>query len=314
MKCPLHVAVGVIQDSNGRILIARRPQHLHQGGLWEFPGGKVNAGEDVIIALQRELHEELGIDVTQTRPLMTIEHDYGDKRVFLDVHSVTVFSGKASGREGQAVQWVSIDKLNEFDFPAANRGIVNALRLPDRYMITGEFSDNADCVAKIRRAMQQGVRLVQLRAKHLAEPDYLALAERVMALQAENVVVLLNTTAEIFERTDAMGLHLSSQGLMQLQRRPIAANKLLSVAVHNDRELARAKQVGADLLLISPVMSTASHPHVPAMGWAGFTKLVAMANVPAYALGGMTLADISIAQEHGGQGIAAIGALWPESY
>lgn len=313
MKHLLHVAVGVIQDSHGHILIARRPRHLHQGGLWEFPGGKVNAGENVTFALQRELHEELGIEVTQTCPLMTIEHDYGDKQVFLDVHRVTGFSGEAYGREGQTVQWVTTDRLNEFDFPAANRGIVNALRLPDRCMITGEFSTNADCVARIRCAMQQGVRLVQLRAKHLAEPDYLVLADQVVGLQTENIVVLLNTTPEIFKQTDAVGLHLSSQRLMQLQQRPIAANKLLSVAVHNEQELAQAKQVDADLLLVSPVMSTASHPQMSGIGWEYFAKLVAMADVPVYALGGMALGDIAIAQEHGGQGIAAIGALWPES-
>lgn len=311
MKNLLHVAVGVIQDCNNHVLIARRPRHLHQGGLWEFPGGKVDRGENVVTALRRELHEELGIEVAQTQPLITIEHDYGDRQVYLDVHKVTVFSGEAYGREGQAVQWVAVDKLDEFDFPAANRGIVNAIRLPDRYMITGEFADHSDCVARIRCAGEQGVRLVQLRAKHLPEQAYLALAEQVVALQSKNLSVLLNTSPEIFKQTDASGLHLNSQQLMQIQRRPITAGKLLSVSVHNERELAQAKRLGADMLLISPVMQTASHPQVPAMGWAGFTTLAAMANVPVYALGGMTLADISVAQQHGGQGIAAIGALWP---
>ena len=104
MKNLVHVAVGVIEDAQGRILIARRPAHLHQGGLWEFPGGKVAEHEDVLTTLRRELHEEVGIDIKQTKPLITIEHDYGDKQVWLDVHRVTAFQGEAHGREGQPVK------------------------------------------------------------------------------------------------------------------------------------------------------------------------------------------------------------------
>ena len=311
MKNLVHVAVGVIEDAQGRILIARRPEHLHQGGLWEFPGGKVAEHEDVITALRRELHEEVGIDIKHTKPLITIAHDYGDKQVWLDVHRVTAFQGQAHGKEGQPVKWVTLAELVHFNFPAANRGIINALLLPDRYMITGAFNTIDECVAKIERAVQQGVRLIQLRAKHLPEKDYLLLAKQVLAVQAQGASVLLNTGVDIFTQTNAAGLHLNSQRLMQMQQRPVMADKLLSASVHNEVELAHAKKIGVDFVVVSPVLTTRSHPDAIALGWERFAELVTLANCPVYALGGMCVADIPKAQCHGAQGIAGISALWP---
>ena len=122
----VHVAVGVIRNIVGEILISKRHLESHQGGLWEFPGGKVEAGETVIEALQRELLEELGIQFADARPLLEIEHDYSDKAVCLDVWLVDTFSGSAEGREGQALAWVQPSRLQTYDFPAANHPIIAA--------------------------------------------------------------------------------------------------------------------------------------------------------------------------------------------
>src|SRR5690606_7572608 len=100
----IHVAVGVIVNADGKILIAKRPQTAHQGGLWEFPGGKVDAGETIEQALVRELREELAITVKDSRPLIQIRHHYPDKSVLLDVHKITRFEGNPIGNEGQPVQ------------------------------------------------------------------------------------------------------------------------------------------------------------------------------------------------------------------
>ena len=130
----IHVAVGVIFDNQqeDQILIAKRPQHLHQGGLWEFPGGKVAAGETVDQALKRELFEELGITVTQSQPLMQVEHNYSDKQVFLDIWTVTQYSGEARGIEGQECRWVAMQQLlcaeSKYKFPAANKAILEKLK------------------------------------------------------------------------------------------------------------------------------------------------------------------------------------------
>ena len=130
----IHVAVGVIFDNqqSDQILIAKRPQHLHQGGLWEFPGGKVAAGETVDQALKRELFEELGITVIKSQPLMQVEHNYSDKQVFLDIWTVTQYSGEARGLEGQQCQWVAMQQLlsteSEYQFPEANKAILEKLK------------------------------------------------------------------------------------------------------------------------------------------------------------------------------------------
>lgn len=124
----LHVAVGVLFDAGGRVLIARRKRDAHQGGLWEFPGGKVEAGESVLTALRRELLEELDVQVNDAEPLMQIAHDYGDKRVLLDVWRVIDFNGEAQGKEGQPLAWVNTEQLGDYTFPQANFAIVDSLQ------------------------------------------------------------------------------------------------------------------------------------------------------------------------------------------
>jgi 8-oxo-dGTP diphosphatase len=123
----VHVAVGVILNAREQVLIARRPIDSHQGGLWEFPGGKLETGESVEQALFRELKEELAIEVSECSALVTIEHDYGDKLVLLDVCMVRAFTGDAVGVEGQVLRWIGLDQLGEYQFPAANKPIVELL-------------------------------------------------------------------------------------------------------------------------------------------------------------------------------------------
>ncbi|GAB0110833.1 8-oxo-dGTP diphosphatase MutT [Pseudoalteromonas distincta] len=122
----VNVAVGVIKKNNG-IFICKRGDEQHQGGLWEFPGGKIEAGESVFSALQRELIEEVGITIHSSSQLMVIEHDYSDKCVKLDVHVVSNFSGEAHGAEGQPSEWVAISELENYDFPEANTEIIEKI-------------------------------------------------------------------------------------------------------------------------------------------------------------------------------------------
>ncbi|BFT29474.1 8-oxo-dGTP diphosphatase MutT [Alteromonas sp. D210916BOD_24] len=123
----VHVAVGVIARGD-EIFITLRPDDVHQGGKWEFPGGKVEPTETVLDALKRELDEEIGIEVGDTEPVIVITHDYGDKVVKLDVHRVTEFDGEPHGKEGQLSRWVAVSKLVDADFPDANVPIIRALQ------------------------------------------------------------------------------------------------------------------------------------------------------------------------------------------
>ncbi len=127
MEKIVHVAVGVIEDGDGKICIALRPKGKHLEGYWEFPGGKVESGESVQSALARELLEELSIAIESTQPLIEIKHQYPTKTVFLDVHVVNKFTGNASGKEGQEVRWVKKSELTQFQFPDANKEIINAI-------------------------------------------------------------------------------------------------------------------------------------------------------------------------------------------
>ena len=123
----LRVAVGVILNDRREVLVSRRHDHLHQGGLWEFPGGKIHADETLFEALQRELQEELAITLLAAEPLIDIEHSYPDRCVRLEVCTVRDYRGTPVQQEGQPLAWVSLDALDPGVFPAANRPIIEAL-------------------------------------------------------------------------------------------------------------------------------------------------------------------------------------------
>ena len=129
----IDVVAGVIFDApRARVLLALRRAGQHQGGLWEFPGGKVEPGENLAAALRRELEEEIGIRVGETRPRCQIEHAYPDVLVRLHVFDVLGFAGEPEGREGQRLRWVALDELGEVAFPEANAPIVAGLVGTDR--------------------------------------------------------------------------------------------------------------------------------------------------------------------------------------
>jgi 8-oxo-dGTP diphosphatase len=123
----IHVAVGVIVQKQ-QVFIALRKPEQHQGNLWEFPGGKVEAGESAFQALKREIKEELAIDIHSAEPLISISHDYGDKTVLLDVWWSDAFDGTPIGQEGQITKWVDISALHQYEFPAANKAIIESIQ------------------------------------------------------------------------------------------------------------------------------------------------------------------------------------------
>lgn len=125
-KHTVNVAVGIILRDIS-CFVTKRNETVHQGGKWEFPGGKVERDENVTDALARELREELGIDVIDSEPFMHIEHDYGDKHVTLHIHTVSSFTGEPRGCEGQQGAWVLLEDLQKLRFPDANKAIITKL-------------------------------------------------------------------------------------------------------------------------------------------------------------------------------------------
>lgn len=124
----IEVAVAIMLSQEQKVLTSWRQPHQHQGGLWEFPGGKREPDESMLEALKREISEELGVTVEQAEPFVRIDHDYGDKLVSLDVWLVSHFSGEPCGCEGQPLRWQAIEELQAEEFPAANMPIIEALQ------------------------------------------------------------------------------------------------------------------------------------------------------------------------------------------
>lgn len=308
----IHVAAAAIFDAAGRVLVSRRAAETHQGGLWEFPGGKLEAGESARQALIRELKEELDILPLEIEPLIQVRHAYEDREVLLDCFRVTSFAGEARGLEGQPLRWVHPDELKAEAFPAADRPVITALRLPERYLITGDDPHRPDeFLTRLERALDKGVGLVQLRAHALNDDDYSRLLDRALPLcQARGVDLLVNRPVDTPAWSGvAQGLHLSSRQLMQLTERP-QGDGWVGASCHSPSELAKAVSIRLDYALLSPVLPTSTHPQAEVLGWQRFSHWVAQVNLPVYALGGMRADLLREARQAGAQGIAAIGAFW----
>lgn len=308
----VHVAAGALVDRAGRVLIAQRPARAHQGGLWEFPGGKLEAGESVQAALARELHEELGIVVRRARPLIAVEHAYADKTVRLDVWRIEDWSGVPHGREGQPLAWCDPQALDPVAFPAADVPVLAALRLPPMYLVTGEPAQEPEVfLARLDAALARGVRLVQLRAKALPAGALAPLcAAALQRCRAAGARLLLNGTPALAMQLGADGVHLDARALAACDRRPLPADRLLAASCHDAHELAQARRIGCDFAVLGPLAATATHPEAEPLGWARFAALVRTAGLPVYALGGLGPADLDAAWAAGAQGVAAIRALW----
>jgi 8-oxo-dGTP diphosphatase len=308
----VHVAAAVIRAEDGRVLIARRPEDKHQGGLWEFPGGKVEAGEAVQVALARELEEELGIRPTLARPLIQVQHDYPDKQVLLDVWEVSAFSGEPHGAEGQPLAWVAPRQLGDYEFPAANRPIVTAARLPERYLITPDDLAAPALLRGVQAALDGGIRLLQLRAPKMFDAQYRDLAVDIQGLCAGRAQLMLKGPLEWLGDFPAAGWHLTSAQLRELVGggRPLPAQRWLAASCHGAEELALATQMGVDFVTLSPVQATASHPQASPLGWSQARELLRGFDRPAYLLGGLGPGDVEQAWQVGAQGVAGIRAFW----
>ena len=326
---PIHVVAGVLGDTAGRVLVARRPGGTHLAGLWEFPGGKLAPGESREAGLARELAEELGIRVLAAHPLIWVEHRYPDREVALDVWRVESYSGTPYGREGQPIEWREVRSLDPAQFPPADAPVLAALRLPRRYLVTAEPSRRLDTfLNRLSARVDEGFDLIQLRAKSLAEPALVDLGRRAVDIcRRGGATLLVNADPEVAQRCGAGGVHLSGDRLARLVRersgaigdvrRRLATMSesqcfLVGASCRHGEDIERARVAGCDFAVLGPVRETATHPRGPALGWAGFQCLARGAGLPVFAIGGMRDEDIAVVSQSGGQGVAAIRAFWGE--
>ena len=310
----IHVVAGVIQDARGRILLARRTAGRDLAGFWEFPGGKVDAGETPEQALARELHEELGIHIGNSEPLIAVPCAYRNKRIVLDVRRIAAWTDTPTSRERQALAWSPPGKLVSYPMPPADRPVVSALLQPDRYLITPEPAgqDPERFLRVFETALKSGVRRVQLRSQELTTDALRPLAKAALKFcRAAGAELLINADIDL-ARELGVGVHLRAAQLMRLQERPLPAKLAVAASCHDAAELGQAESRGVDFVVLGPVAPTLSHPERTPLGWDGFARLREQVTLPIYALGGLGHADLSSARAHGAQGIAAIRGLWPE--
>lgn len=301
----IEVAVAIVRESQGRVLLSRRPAHKHQGDCWELPGGKRDPGESVRDALARELDEELGLGVRACRPFMTIDHDYGDRRVRLWFREVTALAGTPRGREGQVVDWFHPDDLTSLPMPAANRPVVTALRLPDAWAIPPDDLDEPGFARALPEQARCG-RGIYLRD---LETRPSALQTRARLCREHGLAIMVRDDAELARSVEADVLHLSS-GKAAIPDQGPEYDGFISMACHDRAERDQALALGADQILLSPVAPTATHPDATPLGWSGLSELATGIAAPVYALGGVTPADLDEARAAGARGIAGIRAFW----
>lgn len=309
---PLRVAAAVIRRPDGSVLLGRRAPERHQGGLWEFPGGKLERCERQIDALARELHEELGISIARGVPLIRVVHEYSDRAVDLEVLEVEAWDGEPTGREGQPLRWVPPAAFGDYDFPAANLPITTAASLPRLALVTPALEGApAEFLERLEHCLDAGVRLVQLRLllddRPLARRVH---ADAVRLCDTYGARALVDDVPGEALLVNAHGLHLSAPRLLQLSARPLGGGQVLSASCHGAGELAHAARLGADFCYVAPVHDSSLHPGAQTLGWHGLRRLVRGAAIPVYALGGMRAADMRLALRAGCQGVAMSSGLW----
>lgn len=301
---PISVVAAVITRQDGCVLLAKRAAHQHQGGKWEFPGGKVEPGENKLRALSRELEEELGIYCNLAQPLMTIRHNYSDKSVLLHFYAVSDWLGQAQGQEGQALEWVPLAKLTEYDFPQANQPLVRALQLGGLVLVWPQQSP-AHWEIRLHLAMQRGIGVFYARNV----TDEALLRQQCAICHQHGAKLLVTDDVTLMQRVSADGVHLKAATAANIAARP--AVPLLSVACHSAQELDCAERLQADMALLSPVQASECKPDAALLGWNALSEMVTGRSLAVFAMGGVGPANLTQARAKGAFGVAGISKFWP---
>lgn len=319
----VEVAAAVLQRPDGSFLLAQRPADKIWAGYWEFPGGKIESGETPRHALVRELHEELGITVTTIYPWVTRVFTYPHATVRLHFFRVTAWSGELHPHEGQQFSWQLLTPIPTLILPLKGRGqvsvspllpanapILRALSLPSLYAI-GNVAELGEqkFMPRLEAALNNGLRLVQLREKSYSREALRALALKMLPLMRQHDArLIINADIELCREIGADGVQLTGAQLAELRERPDV--DWCAASCHSAEELRRAEALGCDFALLSPVLATQSHPGAPHLGWEKFASIAAGSSIPVYALGGLTHDDLRAAWQHGAHGIALLRQAW----
>lgn len=300
------VAAAVIERPDGTFLLAQRPEGKPYPGYWEFPGGKIEAGEDARAALVRELKEELDITVRESSPWITRVYAYTHATVRLHFFRVTAWDGEPRPLEDQAISWQHVDAPDVSPMLPANGPVLASLALPAVMIVSSAAAVGID--EWIRRLTERVVEeklLVQIREKGMERMRVQHLLSRALArAQPFGSRVVVNSDCGIFPQ--AQGVHLTAAALRAASARPEAL--LAGASCHDASELEQAARIGLDYVVVGTLKQTASHEHATALGWERFEALIRGLPMPVYAIGGLRRADLGEARRRGAHGVAVMSA------
>ena len=299
----IEVVAAVLERADGSFLLAQRPPGKVYAGWWEFPGGKVEAGEPLARALERELLEELGIRVVKAYPWITRVHVYEHGTVMIHFFRVMEWQGEPHPHEGQSFVWQRIGGPLVEPMLPANGPVLASLALPLEYAITD--AKTLGLVAQLERVearVQSGLRMIQVRDKDNWERAQLIYGVKSIARQYGARVLVNGGPA-------ADGIHYSAEALMKLRSRPSQAG-LAAASCHTLQELGHAMAIGLDFVVLGPVKATATHPDATLLGWDGFRRIAESSSIPVYAIGGLRPEDMDRARAAGAHGLAMIRGSW----
>ncbi len=311
------VAVGVVLRDDGAVLIGQRPEGKPYAGWWEFPGGKLEAGESVADALARELHEELGLDVLDSTPWVVRGHAYPHATVRLWFRRVRRWRGEPRPREGQALAWRPAGAIDVAPLLPASIAPIGWLRLPSTYAISCAHEIGVEAFERaLHRALDaredtgaRAPQLLQLREPGLPADAFERLFGRLRALRERRPlrIVVSSRHPESFARA-VDGVHLTARDLAAARERPRV--RWVGASCHAGADLAAADAIGCDFAVLGPVRPTASHPGAPGLGFDGLAREIAATPIPVYALGGLDASDLGEAEAAGAHGVASMRAAW----
>jgi len=304
------VAAAVIEKPDGSFLLGQRAPDTFYPGYWEFPGGKVEAGETPREALVRELHEELEIEVLRATPWVVREHVYEHAHVRLHFFRVTEWRGELRDHVHAALAWQRPGETTVAPMLPANAPVLAALALPAIYGITHAHELGVPRqLTLLEQALSRGLRLLQVREAALPELERESFAAATVALaRASGARAFINGDAQLAQAVGADGLHLTATQLMASRARPNFP--LVAASCHDGAELHRAAELQLDFAVLGAVKPTLSHPGQAGMGWPAVAKLLENCPLPVYAIGGLGPSDLTAAREVGAHGIATIRSVW----
>ncbi len=250
------VVIGILLDRcKNRVLAAWRPKDKHMGGRWEFPGGKQENGEDTKQTLGRELKEELDIEVKRSRRFKCFRYSYPDRTLTIEVRIVDDWSGTPEVSENDRVEWVSVQDLNNMEFPAANNEFIKLLSLPAFYFITPDidvydkrFLDSVDAL------LQSGVKMMRFRSGNLGGRKRIKYAMYMIeSCRKNNCLFLYDGSPDEVVQLGADGMHMNSVQLLNSPERPLSKDFYVAVSCHNAAEIRKASEISADFCVLAPV-------------------------------------------------------------